>query len=233
MKIKAISIDIDGTITYPNRMIHEKALEAIRKAESLGIPVMLVTGNTVQFAEAASILIGTSGPVVAEDGGAISYRKKRIFLANMDEEWILWNEIRKRFPNARTSHTMPDRRAGLVIMRETIDVETVRKIIHELGLNLVAVDSGFAIHVKKPWINKGAGIEKACELLGIKPREVAHIGDGENDLDAFKVVGYRIAIAQAPDVLKENADYVTEKEYGEGGAEAIFHVLRVSGYMDF
>jgi len=67
MKIKAISIDIDGTITYPNRMIHEKALEAIRRAESLGIPIMLVTGNTVQFAEAASILIGTSGRYLLQE----------------------------------------------------------------------------------------------------------------------------------------------------------------------
>ncbi|AFK22907.1 phosphoglycolate phosphatase [Pyrococcus sp. ST04] len=186
---------------------------------------MLVTGNTVQFAEAASILLGTSGPVVAEDGGALSYKKKRIFLATMDEEWVLWNEIKKRYPNARTSHTMPDRRAGLVIMRETIDVETVRSIIKELGLNLVAVDSGFAIHVKKPWINKGFGIEKACELLGINPKEVAHIGDGENDLDAFKVVGYRIAVAQAPESLKASADYVTKNTYGKGGAEGIRHVL--------
>ncbi|MFA4719167.1 phosphoglycolate phosphatase [Pyrococcus kukulkanii] len=225
MKIRAISIDIDGTITYPDRRVHEEALKAIREAEAKGIPIMLVTGNTVQFAEAASILLGTSGPVVAEDGGAISYKKKRIFLTSMDEEWVLWNEIRKRFPNARTSYTMPDRRAGLVIMRETIDVETVRRIIRELNLNLVAVDSGFAIHVKKPWINKGTGIEKACEILGIKPKEVAHIGDGENDLDAFKVVGYRIAVAQAPESLKREADYITKKSYGEGGAEAIRHVL--------
>ncbi|ASJ16954.1 phosphoglycolate phosphatase [Thermococcus chitonophagus] len=225
MKIRAISIDIDGTITYPDRKVHEEALKAIREAEARGIPIMLVTGNTVQFAEAASILLGTSGPVVAEDGGAISYKKRRIFLTSMDEEWVLWNEIRKKFPNARTSHTMPDRKAGLVIMRETIDVDTVRALIRELNLNLVAVDSGFAIHVKKPWINKGTGIKKACEILGIKPREVAHIGDGENDLDAFKVVGYKIAVAQAPESLKREADYITKKSYGEGGAEAIRHVL--------
>ncbi|RLF90998.1 phosphoglycolate phosphatase, partial [Thermococci archaeon] len=34
MKIRAISIDIDGTITYPDRRVHEEALKAIREAEA-------------------------------------------------------------------------------------------------------------------------------------------------------------------------------------------------------
>ena len=235
MRIKAISLDIDGTITYRDRRISVDALEGIRLAESLGLPVMLVTGNSVPFAEAAAVFIGTSGPVIAEDGGALSFRgegtmRKRVFLTDMDEEWILWSEVKRRYPEAVLSYSMHERKAGLVIMR-TVPVEAVREIIAELGLNLIAVDSGFAIHVKKPWINKGTGIEKACEFLGISPKEVAHVGDGENDLDAFRVVGYRVAIAQAPESVREKADYVTEKPYGDGGAEAIMHILKKFGYL--
>ena len=234
-RIKAISLDIDGTITYRDRRISVEALKAIRLAESLGLPVMLVTGNSVPFAEAAAVFIGTSGPVIAEDGGALSLKgegtmRKRVFLTDMDEEWILWSELKKRYPQAELSFSMMERKAGLVL-RRTVPVEVVREIIKELGLELIAVDSGFAIHVKKPWINKGTGIEKACEFLGVKPSEVAHVGDGENDLDAFRVVGYRVAIAQAPASLKEKADYVTEKPYGDGGAEAVTHILRKFGYL--
>jgi len=233
--VKAISLDIDGTITYRDRTLSIDALKAIRLAERLGVPVMLVTGNSVPFAEAAAVFIGTSGPVIAEDGGALSLKeegtmRKRVFLTDMDEEWILWSELKKRHPEAELSYSTMERKAGLVL-RRTVPVEAVRKIIEELGLNLIAVDSGFAIHVKKPWINKGAGIEKACEFLGIKPNEVAHVGDGENDLDAFRVVGYRVAIAQAPESLKERADYVTKKPYGDGGAEAAIHILRKFGYL--
>ncbi|WP_457752200.1 phosphoglycolate phosphatase [Thermococcus sp.] len=233
--IKAISLDIDGTITYKDRTISIDALEAIRLAEKLGLPVMLVTGNSVPFAEAAAVFIGTTGPVIAEDGGALSLKgegtmRKRVFLTDMDEEWILWSELKRRYPQAELSYSTMDRKAGLVL-RRTVPVEAVRDIIKELGLNLIAVDSGFAIHVKKPWINKGTGIEKACEFLGIKPDEVAHVGDGENDLDAFDVVGYRVAIAQAPESVRSRANYVTEKPYGDGGAEAIFHILRKFGYL--
>ena len=234
--IKAISLDIDGTITYRDRTLSIDALKAIRLAERLGVPVMLVTGNSVPFAEAAAVFIGTSGPVIAEDGGALSLKgegtmRKRIFLADMDEEWILWSELKRRYPEAQLSYSTMERRAGLVILR-TVPVEGVREIIEELGLNLIAVDSGFAIHIKKPWINKGTGIEKACEFLGIKPGEVAHVGDGENDLDAFRVAGYRVAIAQAPERLKERADYVTDRSYGDGGAEAILHILKKFGYLE-
>ena len=234
--IRVISLDIDGTITYRDRTLSIEALKAIRLAERLGVPVMLVTGNSVPFAEAAAVFIGTSGPVIAEDGGALSLRgegtmRVRGFLSDMDEEWILWRELKRRHPEAELSYSTMERKAGLVILR-TVPVEAVREIIRELGLNLVAVDSGFAIHVKKPWINKGTGIEKACEYLGIKPKEVAHIGDGENDLDAFGIVGYRVAIAQAPESLKREADYITKKPYGNGGAEAILHILRKFGYLD-
>ena len=233
--IKAISLDIDGTITYRDRTLSIDALKAIRLAESLGVPVMLVTGNSVPFAEAAAVFIGTSGPVIAEDGGALSLKgegtmRKRVFLTDMDEEWILWSELKKRHPEAELSYSTMERKAGLVVLR-TVPVEAVRELIRELGLNLVAVDSGFAIHIKKPWINKGTGIEKACEFLGIRPGEVAHVGDGENDLDAFRVVGYRVAIAQAPESLKREADYITRKPYGDGGAEAILHILRKFGYI--
>lgn len=234
-KIKAISLDIDGTITYRDRTLSIDALKAIRLAERLGVPVMLVTGNAVPFAEAAAVFIGTSGPVIAEDGGALSLKgegtmRKRVFLTDMDEEWILWSELKRRHPDAELSYSTMERKAGLVI-RRTVPVEAVKEVIEELGLNLIAVDSGFAIHVKKPWINKGTGIEKACEYLGISPKDVAHVGDGENDLDAFRVVGYRVAVAQAPESLREKADYVTQKPYGDGGAEAIVHILRKFGYL--
>jgi len=232
--VKVISVDIDGTITYPDRRLHEDALRAIRKAEELGVRVMLVTGNTAGFAMGASILIGTSGPIIAEDGGIVADCRgdNRIYLGDMGESTILWSELKKRYPKAEMSYTMKygERKAGLVL-RRTVPVEAVRELIKELNLNLEAVDSGFAIHVKQPWVNKGNGIRKACQIMGIKPSEVAHIGDGENDLAAFNVVGYKVALAQAPESLKNRANYVTRKSYGAGGAEGILHILKRFGYL--
>ena len=42
------------------------------------------------------------------------------------------------------------------------------------------------------------------------------IGDGDNDIEMFEKVGYRVAVANASDKLKEKANYVTlsNKENG-------------------
>ena len=75
MTIEAIAVDIDGTITDEKRQICISAIEALRKAESNGIPTIIVTGNVVNYAYAAEVLIGCSGGLVAENGGVVFKEK--------------------------------------------------------------------------------------------------------------------------------------------------------------
>ena len=51
MKFKALAVDIDGTITHPDRSL---SLEAVAKLRSLDVPVVLATGNILCYAKAAS-----------------------------------------------------------------------------------------------------------------------------------------------------------------------------------
>ena len=71
MKIEAIAVDIDGTITDDTRKICISAIESLRAAEEQGIPTIIVTGNVVNYAYAAQVLVGCSGGLVAENGGMI------------------------------------------------------------------------------------------------------------------------------------------------------------------
>ncbi|MBU3967738.1 MAG: HAD hydrolase family protein [Euryarchaeota archaeon] len=68
MEFKAIVVDIDGTITYSDRSIDCRAVEALR---SVKVPVVIATGNVLCFARAASKLVGTGGLIVAENGGVV------------------------------------------------------------------------------------------------------------------------------------------------------------------
>jgi len=87
--------------------------------------------------------------------------------------------------------------------------------------NLEIYDSGFALHITDKRVNKGTSLRYLCERNGINMENVMAIGDSENDEDFLKEVGYKIAVGNADDNLKEISTYTCEKFYGDGVAEAI------------
>jgi hypothetical protein len=70
-------------------------------------------------------------------------------------------------------------------------------------------------------VHKGAAFTKLAGLLGMETRDFLAIGDGKNDIDMLERAGAGIAVANAHPDLKERADEVTEKEYGDGFVEAL------------
>ncbi|MFW6245908.1 MAG: HAD hydrolase family protein [Tangfeifania sp.] len=51
-------------------------------------------------------------------------------------------------------------------------------------------------------VSKGMGVHKVCNLLGIKPKETAGIGNDYNDLDLLGFTGYSFLTGNAPQPLK-------------------------------
>lgn len=51
--------------------------------------------------------------------------------------------------------------------------------------------------------------KKLLEILDIKKEEAIAIGDDNNDLSMFEQVGYKIAVSNAIDIVKEKADEIT------------------------
>ena len=68
--MKAVAVDIDGTITDTARKLCPEALKAIRMLESRGIPGYSPQGTSSAMQGGLST-IGTSGGIVAENGGVI------------------------------------------------------------------------------------------------------------------------------------------------------------------
>lgn len=58
-------------------------------------------------------------------------------------------------------------------------------------------------------VSKGQGIREFFRIFNIKKEESLCFGDYVNDKDMFEACGYRVAMGNASDELKEKADYVT------------------------
>ena len=68
---------------------------------------------------------------------------------------------------------------------------------------------------------KAAGIRMVLEREGILPEECAAFGDAENDIEMLKYCGTGIAMGNAPDKVKEIADYVTSDVDHDGVENAL------------
>ena len=69
--------------------------------------------------------------------------------------------------------------------------------------------------------NKGTGLKKLAEKLGIKQEEVMAIGDGNNDIEMFEYANYSVAMKNATELAKKAAKYETDSNENNGVAKAI------------
>lgn len=65
------------------------------------------------------------------------------------------------------------------------------------------------------------------EILNIKKEEAIAIGDDNNDLSMFEQVGYKVAMENAIDSVKQKADEITLSNDEDGVAIFLDKLLKV------
>lgn len=214
MEFKAVVVDVDGTITFRDRRLDCRAVEALR---SLRVPVVIATGNILCFARAASKLVGTGGMVIAENGGVIECCIVEYDTTHIKECEEAFELLNRHFALERLD---PENRKTEIGLRRDFDVERARQMLREYP-EIEIMDTGFAVHIKSRRINKGTGLKRIAELMGLKEQDFVAIGDSPNDIEMLKEAGFGVAVGNAHPELKKVADMVTDGEHGAGVAEAV------------
>ncbi len=70
-------------------------------------------------------------------------------------------------------------------------------------------------------VSKGQAIGDMVDYLNLSLSEVMAVGDSFNDLPAFRVVDFSVAMGNAPDEVKEKADWIAPSVQDDGVAVAI------------
>ncbi len=70
-------------------------------------------------------------------------------------------------------------------------------------------------------IDKGTGLKILCDHLNINPENVMALGDQANDMPMLDYAGLGVAMGNAVEVTKKNADKVTTDCDHDGVAVAI------------
>lgn len=78
-----------------------------------------------------------------------------------------------------------------------------------------------------PKVSKAEGLSIISSMYKITPTEVIAVGDGSNDIEMLKWAGLGVAMGNASEYVKSQADLVTDTNENDGVAKMILQVLAV------
>ena len=221
--IKAVAIDIDGTLTDELQRFDLEAVQKVKEIEARGVPVILATGNILCMTESAARFIGTSGCLIAENGGIIKNIEsdETFYLGDSAKAEKAFKFLSKKLKVQKVRRS--ELRKTEIAIYRTVDAEEIKKLLRDFDVEVV--DTKFAIHIKDPNVSKGKALLKVAEIMGIKPNKIAAIGDSENDREMLECAGYAISVGE--EKLRSVSNFVTKETLGKGGREALEHVLKL------
>lgn len=213
-----IAVDIDGTMSRPDRSIDGRVMTRLRDWPA---PVIVATGKAFPYPVALCEFVGVPARVIAENGGVVCVDDVLEVHGDRGAADRAAAHIRE------AGHDLGWDAADLANRWRETEVAVHRDVPRAVvdaaasAEGLEVIDSGYAYHVKSPAVNKGRGIAAAAAILDRDPTTFAAIGDSENDVEAFEVVGRSYAVENADDRAKAAADRTTERGFADGLLEAL------------
>lgn len=81
------------------------------------------------------------------------------------------------------------------------------------------------VDIMSKGVNKWSGIEKLLPIVGLGREDVIAAGDYENDIEMIVNAGTGVAVANALDCVKEQADYITVHDNSHSAMADMIHEL--------
>lgn len=214
MRYLALASDYDGTLAV-NGCVDHQTVAAIKRLQKSGRKFILVTGRELNDLLHVFEQIHFCDLVVVENG-ALLYKPAT------GEEKLLCTKPPEEFVKKLRDCGVAPLSVGRAIVATWRPNETkVFEVIRELGLELQVIFNKDAVMVLPSGVNKASGLKVALDWLGLSANNIVAIGDAENDRDFLSACGYGVAVANALDLLKEQADFVTQGARGAGVVEII------------
>jgi hydroxymethylpyrimidine pyrophosphatase-like HAD family hydrolase/energy-coupling factor transporter ATP-binding protein EcfA2 len=213
-----LATDYDGTLAHDG-VVDEATIAALERFRASGGRPILVTGRELTDLERVFNRFELFDRLVVENGGVIvdpSTHRQR----------VLGPAIDPRFVAALRDRGVAPLSIGRTIAATVEPHErTALDVIKALGLELHVIFNKGAVMVLPSGVNKATGLCAALEELGLSPRNVAGVGDAENDHAFLDVCELSVAVANAIPSLKEHVDLVTTGARGFGVQELIGRLL--------
>jgi hydroxymethylpyrimidine pyrophosphatase-like HAD family hydrolase len=207
---RAVAIDYDGTLTSEGAP-SESVVAALEETRRDGYRLVLATGRTLahllaDFAGAKGLFDG----IVAENGGVV--------WTHLGGTRLLAGPPEPQLEEALWRRGVPVRRGQVLVDTFVEHDRAALEEIGRLGLEYHLVRNRNALMILPPGISKGSGLFEVLGDLGVSHHSTVGIGDAENDHSLLSCCEVGVAVGNAIDSLKAQADIVLTQTAGEGVA---------------
>lgn len=243
MKYKLLILDIDGTVVR-NQItdVSSNVIRVLRKASSL-IEISFCTGRTnekiLDLVDSTglnnSYHILESGTKALNPKGIFEYVKS-ISLDDAYEIVKVAGDTTKDFGfciDGKWDNNLDETEQGTItnVAINSSNPKQTEKILKKVNIlksrfniaqgSHISNPNGAHIMITNKEADKEFGIKYIQKKLGIKKEEAIGVGDMPNDLPLFKSVGLKIAMGNAHEELKKEADYIAPSVEKDGLVDVI------------
>ena len=202
MRLAALATDYDGTLASDG-FVAPETLAALQRFRATRRSLFLVTGRELEDLKRVFSSVSLFDCVVAENGGVLYYPSTQAIK-------VLYGPPPQSLVDELRSRRVQPLSVGHVLLATREPHQTaVLEAIKDLGLEMKIVFNKGAVMVLPAGINKASGLAAALQHTGLLPENCVGVGDAENDHAFINLCGLGVAVANALDSLKEEADYTT------------------------
>ena len=262
--IKAVFIDIDGTLTDSKHQISNETIKAITRIREKGIYVILCSGRSnygvCKFSKktnASEFAISSNGAQIYNYTTKESIYKSSVSYTDLKNVWnyckhkkleIILNSENLQYGN---EVFCSDLYKNKIVIEDISDIKKIdiyqviinsnnfydmkdfeKFIVESNNLkisnycrdylnNNTNINEPYYMFVNNISTDKGIAVKKFLEFMNIKKKETVCFGDRERDLSMFNNCGFKVAMENADDILKQKADYITLSNNENGVANFI------------
>jgi 5-amino-6-(5-phospho-D-ribitylamino)uracil phosphatase len=267
IKVKCVSLDLDGTLLNSNSEITTASVETIVQLQEKGIEVIINTGRAFADVIKVPAIQELNCPLVCVNGSILfSKTGELLFEATLDrsiyepifkiltnlEVGILFytdqggfpstlpplhhksrEELDKLFATFDYDELLKKRELKvykLIALVFPDDLEKVKVVKEVLAhMNNISMASSFPNNVEITSIeaHKGRALLRYAEINNLQFDEIYAFGDGGNDLSQFEVATQSVAMANAPQEIKDAAGFVTKSNDEDGITYAIRDIFQL------
>jgi HAD superfamily hydrolase (TIGR01484 family) len=214
-----LATDYDGTLA-DNGRVSKSTIQALEAFRGSGRSITLVTGR--ELPQLLEIFDRTDlfEWIVAENGALLYHPatgRKRLLAEPISLQFV--EELQRR-------GVSPISTGDVVVATWRPHENTVVEVIRNLGLELQVTLNKDAVMVLPIGVDKASGLAAALEEMRLSWRNVVGVGDAENDIAFLRKCECSVAVSNALDSVKAQADFTTSAAREQGVVELIGEILK-------